>query len=185
MKRQFIKSLFGCLTTTVSGIFLFAQEPNLIQNNPLKSTPVSAVTATDAAIITVHNTATVYVKARVMRTFLNLFDDAAEVRWSVSNAHYLASFIKGDRLCRALFTKKGRLIYTIRTGTEKDLPPDAHKLIKSNYVDYTIGAVQELDENGIKAWVVNLEDPDNLIIARVTDGRLDELQHYKTHFKRR
>jgi len=70
----------------------------------------------------------------------------------------------------------------VRFGSEKDLPKAERKMIKSNYVDYSIGTATEVNLGSDKhAWVVNLEDTGNLVLVRIMDGRLDELAHYYTH----
>jgi hypothetical protein len=78
------------------------------------------------------------------------------------------------------YSKHGYWFYDVRFGGEKELPADVKRIIKSNYRDYTIGKATEVTIGNQKAWVVNLEDANNLVLARVMDGNLDELSHYNT-----
>ena len=94
--------------------------------------------------------------------------------------YYLAEFNMDGRSTRAMFYKNGDIFYTISEGSEKDLPAEVRRQIKSNYVDYIITKVSEINSDNHSAWVVNLHDDNHLIIARVIDGALDELAHYKT-----
>lgn len=182
MKKYFLIGLFGCLATTLPAVFLHAQDQNLLADSRFRRNKINTAYTTGTAYTFPHKNVKLYVKAKVMRTFLRSFDNVNDVLWSFNNNRYLAGFTKEGRACRALFDTDGRLIYTIHSGTEKTLPPDVRKLIKSTYIDYTIGPVSEVDTNKIKAWIANLEDGDHLIVVRVIDGALDEMRRYKTHF---
>lgn len=180
MKKGTITRIFASLAATFATTFLFAQDQNLIAANRFKPEQSKAIT-------TIYNkpassTATVYVKAKVMRSFLDSFRDAYEVQWSGSNSRYFASFKQEGRWCKALFDGKGGLVFSIRYSTEKDLPHDVRKQLKSTYIDYAIGAVTEINTDNLNAWVVNLSDGDNLIVVSVADGAMYELHQYKTHF---
>lgn len=144
--------------------------------------PAAGVSVTTDGELSPKKYAGVYVRAKVMRTFLQYFEGATEVHWNLSNNRYLASFKNAGRMCKALFDYNGRLLYAIQYVAEKDLPREVRKQLRSAYDDYKIVAITEMDANNIKSWTVNLQDADNLIVVRVTDGSLDELHRYKTHF---
>lgn len=182
MKKHFIARLFVSLTATFVTTFLFAQNQNPVAANGFKSEQINAITSVLENAGSASDGATVNVKAKVMRSFLQSFNGATEVKWSESNGRYFASFLQNGRLCKALFYGQGGLVFSLRYGSEKDLPRDVRRLIKSTYVDFTIGVVTEVDSDDLKAWVVNLTDSDNLIVVSVVDGALTEMHHYKTHF---
>lgn len=182
MKQHFARRFFASLAATFAITFSFAQDRAPLAANRLKPEQTNTI----AALLNYTNvspvSATVYVKAKVIRSFLHSFTGATEVKWSLDNGRYFASFNQNNKLCKALFDGTGGLIFSLRYGTEKDLPRDVRKLIKSTYFDYAIDVVTEVDTMDRKAWVVNLSDSDNLIVVSVQEGSLQELHHYKTHF---
>ena len=97
------------------------------------------------------------------------------------NKEYIALFDWDGLKAHAVLGKKGQTVYSVRSESEKNLPTDARNVIKSNYVDYTIGNVSEVNSEGHNTFIVNLENNDNLIIVRVENGILEEVAHYQTH----
>ncbi len=126
------------------------------------------------------------VSPKAVKSFDKSFKEVTSPVWyAVNKNSYLATFTDKDgRSSRALFAKNGYIHYTINYGTEKNLPKEARRLIKSYYVDYNIGRVSEVSVDLQKVWIVNLQDDENIVIARVTsDGTIDELAQYPTKLK--
>lgn len=179
MTRGIYSKLIGCLAAMLLAASAPAQETATLRT--LSKSHASQATATSAPV-TYKSYVGVYVRARVMRAFLQDFEDATNVKWHYNQTFYLATFKKDGRTCRALYTTKGGLINLLQTGTQLNLPHEVYRLLKDTYSDYDIGPVTELHAPHGHAWIVNLTDKDNLIVAQVLDGQLEELQHYKTHF---
>ena len=77
------------------------------------------------------------------------------------------------------------MIYSISSGFKNSLPRDLLRTLRAAYLDYTIGIVNEVCSNNEKAWIINLEDAETVVIARVMNGELVELAHYKNAGKSR
>jgi hypothetical protein len=179
MTRGILAALVSCLAAALISAPAHAQKDDLLVYLS-KPRPSQAVTNEDRT--TYKSYVGVYVRAKVMRAFLQDFDDVTDVKWHYNQDFYVATFKKDGRICRALYTTKGCLINLTQTGTQKDLPREVYRLLKATYVDYAIGPVTELHATNGKAWIVNLEDKDNLIVTQVVNGQLEELHHFKTHF---
>lgn len=180
MKKDFIAGLIGCIASVLPLAFMYAQNDDLLAYS---SKPYhNNTTAPDYGPTSYKDYVGVYVRAKVWRTFLQYFEDAGNVQWHLGNNRYLATFQKEGRLCRALFDVKGHLIYTIKYSTEKALPRDVRRIIRSAYLDYAISAVSEVYTNNKKWWVINLEDKNSLVVVQVADGILEERKHFKTHY---
>ena len=182
MEKHFMVRLFVSLAATCATTFLAAQDQNRVAANGLKPEQINAIAAALETVSPAPGITTVHVKSKVMRSFLQSFRDATDVKWSEDKGRYFASFNQAGRLGKALFNGQGGLVFSMRYGTEKDLPRDVRKLVKSTYIDYAIDVVTEVDTKDLKAWVVNLSDSDNLVVVSVHDGALTELHHYETHF---
>jgi hypothetical protein len=177
MKRSFTAGLIGCLATMQSFTFAHTQTPNFV------ASPSNApATMTTAEGTTPYVDQSGYqVRAKVITVFEKLFNNPSEVKWNLSNNRYLASFNYNGQPCIALFNIGGAWIYTMKYCTEKELPRDAYRLLKGAYIDYKIGVVTDVTTPQGQAWIANLEDKDNLVVAKVVDGNLEELHSYKTH----
>jgi len=124
------------------------------------------------------NTGTV-VNAEVNKSFKKAFPNAQNLRWYKLNKNYLAKFIESDMKHQALFTKKGNLTYDISYGYENQLPEDVRNTIVGTYPDYKITSAANVKQANRNIWVVNLESLNNLVLARVEDGVMDEVERYK------
>jgi hypothetical protein len=176
--RKFLKPLlYGCITFTG-----FAGHP---QNLASVSNPVK----NDAAILlAITNNLPAgkplaKVNSKVAHLFIKYYKNAENVKWYYNGNGYLAIFDWDGVKTHACYGKDGYWYYDLRFGTEKDLPAAERRLIKSNYVAYTIGRATEVNlGNNQQAWIVNVEDADNLVLVRIIDRHLEELAHYDTHY---
>jgi hypothetical protein len=156
MKKHFIVMLLfinGCITT------LLAQD----QVTHLPSVVVTASTV---------------VSKEINAAFLKAFPKAAEHRWYQLNKDYLVKFIQDDMKHNALFTKKGKLVYDISYGFEKNLPNDIKRKIKEGYAEFAITNTANVKEAGRNIWVVNLESKNHLVIVRLEEEEMEEVGNY-------
>jgi len=181
MKKKFKIRLLASVLAVAPFTMIVAQSQSLIAAHWLNSSIGNTALATKIS----HDAKgkLIYIKAKVMRSFLMMFEGVTDVNWCIQNNEYLATFLKEEKLYRVLFESSGQMIYCIKWGTEATLPDSIRRMIKATYLNYTIGTVTDVYENGKKFWTVNLEDSKNLVVVRVTDGTLEELHHYKTHFQ--
>ena len=108
--------------------------------------------------------------------FSTYFNDAENPRWFRLNKDYLVKFMIYDEENRALFSKKGTLIYHISYGYEKSLPENMLEQVKNSYSQYEITHAIKVTESGRVIWVINLEDEKNIILLRMEDGEMEEAE---------
>lgn len=135
---------------------------------PVRNLPPVTVTATTKRI-----------PEKVWSNFQKYFADAENPRWYTLNKNYLVKFMLNENDNRALFTKRGNLIYNISYGYESFLPDDLRSQVRHGYLDYNITRVIKVNEANREIWVVNLEDADNYVIVRLEDGDMEEVQKMK------
>lgn len=122
-------------------------------------------------------TTTTNVSKKVSDIFKATFKDAENPVWTRVNRDYLVEFITRDINNRVLFHRNGTIIYHIKYGSEKNLPREVRRLVKSNYVDENITRAMNVQEGGRDIWVVNMEDNKKYIIVRVEGGELEEVSN--------
>lgn len=150
-------------------IALFVAGNAIAQQPEMKELPEITITGTNTTI-----------SDKVWSSFQSYFGkDVKGLRWYEIDRNYLAKFIKDDQEQQAAFTKKGHLIYHISYGSEKNLPDEIRRQVKSVYLDQKITTVFKVNRNEKTVWVVNLEDNKNLYLVRIEDGELEEVEKYK------
>ncbi len=131
---------------------------------------------TDTAYSTVRST--IHNNIRLVRSFMQYFDNASNERWDTLGNNFLVKFTLNNKQGRALFTNKGNLIYSILVGTEKELPAGIRYQVRSNYFDYHIVRATEVYQNRCTAWIVELACDDKRLTLRLEDGEMEEVLGY-------
>ena len=78
---------------------------------------------------------------KILQYFIWPFENAENNVWGKVDDNVLAEFAVGDIKTRALFDKRGNLIYTIGYSDEKLLPHYYRQMIYNLYADYKINQV--------------------------------------------
>ncbi len=79
---------------------------------------------------------------------------------------------------RVYLTRRGSFIGQIRYYTEKELPVDVRKQVRSNFYDYAITSVTEVNCNNLTAYLVTIADDTTWKVIRVLDGEMDVWKEY-------
>jgi hypothetical protein len=120
---------------------------------------------------------------RVQRSFILNFGDTLENTWCQVEDCYLSQFRLNGLRTIALFSGRGTLIYTITYGSEKDLPADLRRAVKSEYYDYTMTITIELKQDNRDIWYVELDTPKDHITVRLEDGGMEEVNQFQKNIK--
>ncbi|HVG40103.1 MAG TPA: hypothetical protein VM888_00730 [Chitinophagaceae bacterium] len=180
--RKLLSIAIGTLLTFVVFVnYTFAQDVayNKIPAD-LKINPNLTLSNND---FSASESVTIDEKSKLQKSFNSYYKKASDVTWYRSNKNYQANFNNDGRKCRAMFDKQGIMYYAITCGSEKDLPKETRKMIKSTYVDFEIGDILEVSSQDKTALLVYLKDDQDIVIARVVDDGLDEYARYSTQFK--
>jgi hypothetical protein len=145
----------------------FFQTGRLAAQDSIKSLPPVIVKAT-----------TTKVSGKIWKGFSKYFNEAEmPMSWYRVNKNYLVKFMIYDEQNRALFSKKGKLIYHISYGYEKNLPPEISAMVKEAYSDYNVTRAIKVDEAGRTIWVVNIETASIIKLLRIEDDEMEEVQN--------
>ena len=148
-----------CITGLISGFSSNAQGDNHREFLPM------LISATSSNVTS---------STKINQAFLGYFKNATKLSWYEVDNKFLVKFLQNDLENRALFTKKGQLVYHICYGTEKLLPANVRELIKTNYYDQAITRVLQVNQDRKQIWVIHMEDDKEFIMARVEDMDLEE-----------
>jgi hypothetical protein len=182
--RKFFTAAAGVLLTS-----LFFTSPSFSQDlayhHPLPKSAMAGFLVHESGVEKTMKVVSVDANLKLQKSFNRQFKDAGQVTWYSLGKKYLAQFNYHDRKTTALFTKNGYNIYSFAQSGEKDLPKNYRRMIKSMYVDFDILNAIEINTAELKhpVWLVNIQSEDNIVIARITDGGLDEYARYDTKLK--
>ena len=119
------------------------------------------------------------VSQQVHNAFLNRFQNAENLRWFQVNKNFLVKFIMDDQEHHASFHKNGNMIYHIAYGAEKNLPESIVMELESQYDNYKIGRVFNIERNGRNVWIVNLESSKYFVVTGIENNMMNEITRYK------
>lgn len=176
MSTQLTSRFCGCLLSILLISHTFAQKSDNKSLAAVLFRQHAVSTSNDSDPRSMEN---ITVSTKVLGAFVKSFENATNLNWSKVGKSFLATFTLAGKDRRALYTKKGNMIYSIVYGTEADLPAETRKLVKSVYIDHTIAMAIEISEDSRTIWVVRLEDTSSLIFVRVENGEMEETKHYK------
>jgi hypothetical protein len=117
--------------------------------------------------------------SKAVRNFWEMFGDSKNENWfHVGTTGSLAEFEDKGIHYRAFFDKKGNWVYTVKTYTEKELPKDVRALVRSEYYDYTIGWVKEVNQAQLVVYLVHIENEQEFKTIRVADGEMTVAEEF-------
>lgn len=119
------------------------------------------------------------VNDKVSSSFSRLFKNVEAPQWFVVNKNYLVNFIYNDQKNRALFTKGGKMIYRLIYANENEMPKNVRSIVKSKYFDHAIISTIMVDQDGRSIWVINVEDPTEILVLRVEEGEMSLIDTIK------
>jgi hypothetical protein len=120
----------------------------------------------------------VHVKA--MRDFLKRNKTASNVDWMIVETGYVAKYTDcNNSHCRTVYNNRGQFVYTIRQYHENVMPREIRGIVKSQYYDYTITLVEQIEETHKPlVYVVHLEDAATLMNLRVSEREMEVMEEY-------
>jgi hypothetical protein len=121
----------------------------------------------------------IHVKA--VRDFLKRDKTASDAEWMVVENGFVVKYTgKNNSRCRTVYNSQGNFLYTIRQYNEGNMLPDVRAIVKSQYYDYTITLVEEIEQPlRPLVYVVHMEDATTLKNIRVSEREIEVVSEYK------
>jgi hypothetical protein len=120
------------------------------------------------------------VHVRAMRDFLKRDKTASNVDWMIVETGYVVKYFdENNSNCRTVYNNRGDFVYTIRQYYENKMPHDIRHMVKSQYYDYTITLVEQIEQTRQPlVYVVHLEDATTLKNVRVREREIEVMSEY-------
>jgi len=121
------------------------------------------------------------VNAKALKNFRKHYK-ANNEKW-VFQPNCIVACYKLDDVNQAIYyDKKGNWTGSLKVYNEDKMPKDIRKMIKQEYYDYKILAVQEVETYESKSeptYIVTIEDNKNIKLIRIEDDQMDVYKEYK------
>ena len=115
----------------------------------------------------------------VVRSFIKAYREVSNEKWFQVEEGFVAMFNLHDIDYQVAYDKKGNLLHTIRTYDEARMSQDLRHIVKSEYYDYEINLVQEVERpNSPTIFAIQLLGKTKLINLSVCDGGIEILQEF-------
>lgn len=99
------------------------------------------------------------INKKAFRNFTREHKNVPDAKWFKSaNGFFVVNFISEDIGSWIYYSKKGDYEFMIRQYNEEKLPREVRHLVKTNYFDFNIYHVTEINRNSKTAFVVKIED---------------------------
>ena len=161
MKPKFVSKFLTLPVLVLAALSLQAQDS-------VKTLPPITITATQK-----------HIPEKVWDSFHGYFANAQDPKAYEINKDYLIRFMTDENVNHALFTKGGEFVYHISFGLEKNMPEEVRDAVKSVYYNYDITRAIRVTDGRRLVWVVNLENAKHLVLARMENGEVEEVQRLK------
>jgi hypothetical protein len=176
-KTQTMKKLLLAITATTAMIFsasnsIFAQaSANIASANSGKKNIANAETGGENE--SVSSSTKSKKSAKAFKSFSRQFKNVANADWEMTNTGaFVASFRDEKTNTKVYYNENGSYICTIKRYAESELPQSVRHMVKSNYYDYSITSVDEIQSEAI-VYLVHIVFGNNCKTIRVTDEGMD------------
>jgi hypothetical protein len=120
------------------------------------------------------------VNLRVIRNFMKEFPDVSNETWSImDNGCYFVRFTKTEISYRVEYNQKGHWLSTTKVYGPKNLASSVQQSVMSNYHDYKIYCVVEVNVGSRTAFYITLEDESSWLKIRLMGDKIEELESYR------
>lgn len=119
---------------------------------------------------------------KAVSDFNRNYKNASDVLWNTEANAIVVSFKVGALISRSVYDKAGSRLYTVLNYYEDELPDQIRQLVKRSYKNLNISLVQEILQNDMQVYKIQLEDDTTIKQILVFDG---EITDYKSFNKSR
>lgn len=119
------------------------------------------------------------ISAKAQRNFLKNYKDATGAEWKKVSTGFVVTFKQQDTKTSVFYTRNGIVDCTINYYSADKLPENVRHLVKTNFYDYEIGFVTEVNKNGITSYLVKIEDSTSIKTVKVIGGEWEVVEELR------
>jgi hypothetical protein len=180
MKKTFFTNCTGAFLACTVTSLIYAQNADInVKPQPHFSTEKNISsseqmdTAKDSDSLFLND-----INIKAVQHFMTTYKNPSDVRWSQLKNGFRVHFISDDIQTRIFYNAKGSPESMIRYYHEDKLPLEIRHLVKSNYYDFSIFVVTEININRKIAYLVKMVDKTSWKTIKVVDGEMEVIEEY-------
>lgn len=116
------------------------------------------------------------VNVAAARDFMRKYANATDAKWVKGKNGTSVYFTYDGFKMRSTYDSKGKREYTLKYYDEFDMPAALRHQVKSNYYDYRIDNVTEVERNGSLYHIVKMQNGEEYLTISVHDGELSVME---------
>ncbi len=121
---------------------------------------------------------------KAVRHFERSFTGITDKHWYALEDGSIVYFKKDGLQMKAAYDERGNWLHNFRFYQEKYLPRDVRHIVKREYYDYAIYLVVEIEKDNQKIYLVKMESENALVMVRVCDDEMMEVERYQKSLKK-
>lgn len=110
------------------------------------------------------------VNQKVLDAFKTEFSTATNVKWTLGENYYMATFNYNEKYVFAYFNEEGELFGITRHITQGNLPISLQTNLKKKYDNYWVSDLIEISKNDGTYYYITLENADTQLILKSSGG---------------
>ena len=179
MKSRFYALLAGilCIAATTNGLKAQHTQADLLGYNTKSIAEINYLSRMDTTSNKFIDSWDVH--SRALRLFEKDYKNAGKVNWFVIDDGYLAKFTVDGVINKVYYRKNGHWVGSTQQYNEVRLPKEVRHIIRSNYYDFDINTVVEIETVGKIAYYVVMHNSMEWLKVRVMDREIEELERFK------
>ena len=170
MKSRIFILFAGLFFAAVNSLFAQHTDAPLLEKNNKAPNPFETIINTDTA--SAKFSLPWEVNNRALRDFEKKYKNVESVRWFKTDDGFLVRFLSNGVLTNVFYTKKGNWFVRSKQYGEDLLPKDVRHLVKSEYYDFEIETIIEVNTIDKTAYVIVMHDSTSILELSVMDGEI-------------
>ena len=118
------------------------------------------------------------INVKAVQHFAKTYKNPSDVRWDRLTNGFRVNFINDDIPTKIFYSKKGSPESSIRYYHEDKLPREIRHLVKSNYYDFNICLITEVNADHKTAYLVKMEDKTCWKTIKIVDGEMEITEEF-------
>jgi hypothetical protein len=123
------------------------------------------------------------ISSKALKSFSKSYKNAADASWDLTTEGYRVKFTEGAIKNSVFYNKSGAWTGSLKTYQEDGLPKDVRGTIKSEYYDYSIYQVQEVETlestDHLPTYIIYMEDKNSYKTLLVNDFNITVWKDFK------
>ena len=182
MKKILFALLLGFTFIPVPDGCVYAQNSRKVLDPGLKKYFIPSVRdlslLMNPDLVSTHRLHRNEINLRALRDFMSRYDSANQACWfSTADGGFESYFIRDGFGNRVMYDKNGNWSYSLINYGEDKLSKNIRGIVKSEYFDFAIVVVEEVQMNEGTEYIITLEDGSHIQVVRLNrNGELEVLQ---------